>query len=1075
MKRLLLLFILCLFILPLHAAENKKVRVYNTATKTWAEYTQYTIRQLTEVPLDSLKKLDTLQNTDNTRWTLQAAPHALIPNDTVVVVALVITASGSDYPNEGLTFTQHGWTMLIHDTAANSNLWGGALVRVGTQPPPPLGNGTDPDTSQARLDKFNNVAVGDIIRLTCTVEEFPTTNAERVNSTTQLRPVHGILIQRLSQGHSLPAHTRLTVPTFYKGNYPGGQVMYSTGEPYEGSLVELNHLTIREHFNVTRGQWAMVDSVGNYIADYDASHYFTLGNELSPTIPGDPSFVYPPVGAVIDTIRGTMLTVAGGENPRGYRICPIYQGDVVFAVSNPTVNSHRRYPVMVTANDTVSVQARVVQTIGVFPIPSGYPIAQAVLVKSINNGPWISQPMSMITPDSIYEAKILDPDGNPWPVGTNVKYFIKGIDDHGKETILANASSANSLDSIKGFFFYKVTNGTYTIHDIQYTPFPNGRSAYVGGVVTLHGIVTASSHELSVSPLSSGGARSWYIQDGTGPWNGIWILKDTSVLPQPLLDSLHLGDSVTIVGSVSEFNSAQTMEVTRIFDSLVTINAHNKPLPQPVTVPTSIGGKANGDSLAERCEGTLIRIVNATVTDVAPTFSDGTEYSIDDGSGPIIVRRDGINSYSNVESDTTSGKTHIFHVGDKIDTLIGIGYSSFNRYKIVPRTDADFVSGTKYTYNAGWRLVSIANEQLPKLTGYHAATLFPGYTVFSYSGSYGLATDMFPGNGFWIKFPITTTARMFGRLLSNDTIPLSIGWNLVGAIGSPVAVSSLTVRPVGTHLSNFFGYTTSYVTADSLKPGQGYWVKSDSVGYIVLKSTAMMPKMSDPNPNPFNTLTITDRDGNSQVLYFATDAEGKIDLRDYEMPPPSPVEGFRVSYASGRILETYPSITKAGTAFPIMVNAKNGPLSVSWNIVNGDKKRFTIVDGENGKYLKATTLYASGIIGNIKAGVSRIILQVDGGVAVPKEFSLSQNYPNPFNPSTKVVVGLPQTAPLEVAVYNILGQKVATLVNEVREAGYHTITWNGTTDAGLQVGTGVYFFRMNAGTYTAIRKVMMMK
>ena len=88
---------------------------------------------------------------------------------------------------------------------------------------------------------------------------------------------------------------------------------------------------------------------------------------------------------------------------------------------------------------------------------------------------------------------------------------------------------------------------------------------------------------------------------------------------------------------------------------------------------------------------------------------------------------------------------------------------------------------------------------------------------------------------------------------------------------------------------------------------------------------------------------------------------------------------------------------------------------------------------------------------------------------------MGQNYPNPFNPTTQFVVGLPEVSRLEVAVYNVLGQKVTTLVDELREAGYHTITWNGTGREGLAASSGVYFVKMKAGSFTGIRKIMMMK
>jgi flagellar hook assembly protein FlgD len=94
---------------------------------------------------------------------------------------------------------------------------------------------------------------------------------------------------------------------------------------------------------------------------------------------------------------------------------------------------------------------------------------------------------------------------------------------------------------------------------------------------------------------------------------------------------------------------------------------------------------------------------------------------------------------------------------------------------------------------------------------------------------------------------------------------------------------------------------------------------------------------------------------------------------------------------------------------------------------------------------------------------------------------LSQNYPNPFNPSTQIRFGLPQESVLRLKIYNILGQEVASLADEVRPAGYFVATWDGTNNAGSKVGTGVYFYRFEAKglvtgeTFTSLKKMMLVK
>lgn len=95
--------------------------------------------------------------------------------------------------------------------------------------------------------------------------------------------------------------------------------------------------------------------------------------------------------------------------------------------------------------------------------------------------------------------------------------------------------------------------------------------------------------------------------------------------------------------------------------------------------------------------------------------------------------------------------------------------------------------------------------------------------------------------------------------------------------------------------------------------------------------------------------------------------------------------------------------------------------------------------------------------------------------AVPKEFSLSQNYPNPFNPSTTISYALSQNAQVKLLVYNILGQKVKTLVDEYQAAGYKQVTWDGKNDQGQEVSSGIYFYKIEAGSFTKTAKMSMLK
>ena len=91
---------------------------------------------------------------------------------------------------------------------------------------------------------------------------------------------------------------------------------------------------------------------------------------------------------------------------------------------------------------------------------------------------------------------------------------------------------------------------------------------------------------------------------------------------------------------------------------------------------------------------------------------------------------------------------------------------------------------------------------------------------------------------------------------------------------------------------------------------------------------------------------------------------------------------------------------------------------------------------------------------------------------VPYEFYLSQNYPNPFNPETIIEYGIPIDAEVKLTIFNTLGQRVATLVNEKQEAHRYSVTFNASE---YQLSSGIYFYQLQTGSYNKVRKLLYLK
>ncbi|MCX6134759.1 MAG: YCF48-related protein [Ignavibacteriales bacterium] len=123
------------------------------------------------------------------------------------------------------------------------------------------------------------------------------------------------------------------------------------------------------------------------------------------------------------------------------------------------------------------------------------------------------------------------------------------------------------------------------------------------------------------------------------------------------------------------------------------------------------------------------------------------------------------------------------------------------------------------------------------------------------------------------------------------------------------------------------------------------------------------------------------------------------------------------------------------------------------------------VVGDSGKILKTTN-------GGGSIQVSGI---TDRDNDVPQAFSLSQNYPNPFNPTTVISYELPANSFVTLKIYDLLGREIATVVNEMGTPGVYTARWDGKSDRGESLSSGVYLYELRAGTSVMTRKMVLLR
>ncbi len=374
-----------------------------------------------------------------------------------------------------------------------------------------------------------------------------------------------------------------------------------------------------------------------------------------------------------------------------------------------------------------------------------------------------------------------------------------------------------------------------------------------------------------------------------------------------------------------------------------------------------------------------------------------------------------------------------------------------------------------------WNLMSI-----PVTVGdYRKTVLFPSALskAFAYVGtSYKVKDTLANAIGFWVKFAGVEADSVLGVDRLNDTMPVVDGWNMIGSVIKKTPKSTVIQSPTSIVKSNYFSYNgAAYVIEDTIRPGKGLWVKAGGTGgngKLIVNSPPSAIRKEAASPmeaiKQLNSLTITDKSGNRQTLYFGENYDGAVQTSFCEMPPVAPEVVFDVRFGSGRFAETY-TRSDERQSFPIIMHASSYPLTFSWKVGAGERSIMLTSPGGLKQSLSGEGKWT------LSAAVPSLDLTVSSGSLLPSVYSLSENYPNPFNPSTKFQIGVPRTSVVDVVVFDLLGRKVRTLLHEERSAGFHTVEWNGLNDDNAQVTSGVYFVRMASDKFSATRKIMMMK
>ncbi|RCK72084.1 MAG: Cell surface protein [Ignavibacteriae bacterium] len=382
---------------------------------------------------------------------------------------------------------------------------------------------------------------------------------------------------------------------------------------------------------------------------------------------------------------------------------------------------------------------------------------------------------------------------------------------------------------------------------------------------------------------------------------------------------------------------------------------------------------------------------------------------------------------------------------------------------------------------SSWNLVSIPINIQPAL----ASQIYPTATspVYGFENSIYVAKNTVkPGEGYWVRFANSQTKNYTGAHILSASFPGKAGWNMIGTLSIPVSVSNISTYPENSIIGPFYSYKNGYVRVTTLEPGYGYWVKLAG-DCLLLYNQGGGDVVPPEDPIHTDVLTRSDRfiirdsEGNEQSLYVCIEDENnQVDVTYFELPPPVPEESFfDVRFVSDRFAE-FIAHDADEVDLTISVQTENYPVTIEYELNPENNIEYTL-GYSSGGYGKVNYQKLSGnenkIVINSKFG-NRIYLRSERNDRkqgeTPDKYLLSQNKPNPFNPVTTISYALPEPGFVTLKVYDVLGRELSTLVNEYREAGYYDISWDASSQP-----SGVYFYKLQSGNFTSVKKMLLMK
>jgi hypothetical protein len=628
------------------------------------------------------------------------------------------------------------------------------------------------------------------------------------------------------------------------------------------------------------------------------------------------------------------------------------------------------------------------------------------------------------------------------------------------------------------------------------------QAAFPNDTIWTTGIVTCGAGE-----LYAGGNITLYLQDVSGgPWSGILMFNsDNSAF------NVGRGDSIIAIGTVAEYTTdADSLEtgynletsMTEIVTTAAVLKVgEDKPLPDIITLtPSDLDSMSALQRDAEQYEGCRVKVENVVVTSQESAY-DQFWVSEDGGWSESCVIRLYADSLENFP---------IPPAGSVFESITGVVYHVYGNYTLLCRKPEDLVLATGapligYSYRPS--PPQVEDTVKVDITIIDDGSVLEAALFYQLNGGefYDAPLEHLGGASYLGRIPPQPEGTEVGFYISATD---NFGQTSYQPENAPAEVISYTV--VQSTMATIYDvqYTTE-AGPDSTYPSPMDSVLVTVTGVVTEDHTHSSTHFhiqdeTDPHGTggPWNGIYVFDNGDYSpvvgdkvQITGMVSEYYGKTELGDlaamtvlssgHDLPGPVECTTADLEYES-KTTEPYEGVYVIVRDVTVSDPAPDG--FGNWLISDGTGT--TQVDG-SGDYSYEPQLgdhiaYVKGVIDysydqyEIEINTDEDIGEVTTGVEqtdaeLPLEYSLSQNYPNPFNPVTRLTYTMPQAGPVRIEIFNVAGQKVRTLVDQIEEAGRHTLTWQGRNDDGLEVSSGIYFCRFQAGDLRAVRKMVLLK